>query len=91
MRSQRLINQSFALLGTPFKVENSCLPMTGGGVDRTKKVKDHTDTNNTLLLINEKKGSTRVVAFGLPLSCRFAISIYLSKTGTVIVSIKVRF
>jgi hypothetical protein len=47
MRSQRLINQSFALLGTPFKVENSCLPKTGGGAERTKKVKDHTDAKNT--------------------------------------------
>ena len=34
---------SFALPGAPFEVESSCLPKTGGGAERTKKVEDRTD------------------------------------------------
>ena len=47
MRSQRLIGQSFALPGAPFEVESSCLPKTGGGAERTKKVEDRTDAKST--------------------------------------------
>ena len=56
MRSQRLIGQSFALPGAPFEVESSCLPKTGGGAERTKKVEDRTVAKSTKRLRTSEAG-----------------------------------
>ena len=47
---------SFALPGAPFEVESSCLPKTGGGSERTKKVEDRTNAKSTKTLRTSEAG-----------------------------------